>query len=116
MEKNPTKVRFFYIKSNHFRVIDMQGAHGGITPRGNIFAALFNERSAIPQATVQRLNSDGLLGPEIVEERTGKEGIVREVEVGIMMDLSAAVSFHQWLGDKIDKLKNIGATDTEGKT
>jgi len=107
--EQPQKIKFFYIKSNYYRVIHVEGAHGGITPRGNIFAALFNDRAPIPQATVQSVTSSGSLGPEIHEERTQKEGIVREVEVGVMMDLNAAIAFHKWLGEKIDNLKEIVA-------
>lgn len=108
------KIRVFYIKSNYFRVVHVDGAHGGITPQGNIFAALYSQRAPIPQTTTHTLGTDGVL-KEIEGERTGKEGIIHEVEVGIMMNLPTAESFHNWLGEKIDTLKKIAAKRTEGE-
>ena len=100
----PEKVKFHFIKSNHFRVVHVDGAHGGITPDCHIFAAVFNTRAPIPQIAVQRI-TDNTLGDEIREERVGKDGLVREVEVGLMMNLNTAEGIHRWLGEKIASLK-----------
>ena len=99
-----TKLRFHYIKSNGFRVVHMDGAHGGITPRGTIFAAIYSERAPIPEMTVHTISAEGTISEENRDERKAKEGMVREVEIGLMMDLSAAQSLHQWLGEKIKTL------------
>ena len=107
MSEIPTKIRFHYIKANGFRVIHIDGAHGGITPRGAIFAALYSERSPIPETTTHPIAEDGTLGEENKEDRKAREGIVREVEVGIMMDLGSAEAFHQWLGNHIKTLKGF---------
>ena len=101
------QVRFHYIKSNEFRVIHVDGAHGGITPRGNIFAALYSVRAPIPQMTVHNLKTDGTLDDEV--ERKVRDGIVNEVEVGVMFDLASAEAFHAWLEEKIAKLKEMQA-------
>ena len=41
--KRPTRVRFHYLKSQLWRVVHVDGAIGGITPRGMIHAALYSE-------------------------------------------------------------------------
>ena len=103
----PKKIRFHYIKSNYFRVVHVDGAHGGITPNGNIFFSAYSQRQPIPQITTQKVEPDGSITEEIREERVVKDGIVREVEVGIMMDASTAESLHKWLGEKIAVWKKL---------
>lgn len=104
----PSEVEFHYIKSNFFRVIRADGAIGGITPQGNVHMALFSERAAIPQKIVFGVDAAGRLGEELGRE--GKNGIVREMEVDVVLDKSAAISLIKWLGEKIQTL-----TDAESK-
>ena len=104
----PKKLRFHYIKSNNFRVVHVDGAHGGITPHGYIFFAVYNDRAPIPQVTVHEIDEDGSVTTEdIRDERISKDGIVREVEVGLVMDLATAESLQRWLEEKINKLKEL---------
>jgi len=103
----PEKVRFHYIKSNYFRVVHVDGAHGGVTPDGNIFFSAYSQRAPIPQITTHKVDAEGSVAEEIREERITKDGIVREVEVGIMMDIATAESLHKWLGEKIEASKEL---------
>ena len=105
--KRPTEVTFDYIKSNFFRVIHADGAFGGLAPNGNIHMALYNERQAIPKQMAYTL--DGVrLGPEIKEKRQGREGLVREVEVDVILSLEQARSLGTWLTDKVEALEDLG--------
>jgi hypothetical protein len=108
METGPTNdiqpIRFRFIKGNFFRVIHADGARGGIDPRGHIQFALYNERRPIPRVTAMEVR-DGQPTPERIEEE--EPGMVREVEVEIIMELDTAVSFHRWLGDKIETLRGL---------
>ena len=88
--KQPTEVSFDYIKSNIFRVIHADGAFGGLAPNGNIHMALYNERQAIPTQMVYALEGIGL-GPEIKGKRKGRGGLVREVEVDVIMSLARRI-------------------------
>jgi hypothetical protein len=103
---DPRKLNFHYIKGNHYRVVHMDGAHGGITPRGGIFAAIYSERLPIPQMTVHKVEGE-TVADEIREERKTKDGVVREIEVGLTMDLATAQTFHDWLGERIKKLQEL---------
>lgn len=96
----PSSVTFNYIKSNYFRVIHADGAFGGFTPKGEMFFSLYSERPTIPDVTVQPIEN-GRLGAEIIEQRRGTEGILREVEVGVVMDVAVAKALVTWLEERI---------------
>jgi hypothetical protein len=106
-EDAPKRVSFHFIKSNSFRVIHVDGAHGGINPNLMIQMALFSERIPIPQRSVQEIRPDGSLGDEIWEERIAREGLIREVEVEAIMDLGTARSIIQWLTEHAQRLEEI---------
>jgi hypothetical protein len=98
----PQEVAFDYIKSNHFRVIRVDGAIGGLTAHAVIHMDLFSERPAIPKQIVMGV-SRGEMGGEV--RREGRKAWIREVEVGATLDLPTAMSLHAWLGDKIAALQ-----------
>jgi hypothetical protein len=105
-EKLPSSINFHWIKSQFFRVIHTDGAFGGLTPQGDIFLSVYNERAPLPDVTVQAVEK-GQLGAEITEKRVGKEGIIRELEVGLVMDLRVAKSIHDWLKQRIEILEQL---------
>lgn len=94
-------VQFHYNKSNAFRVVHGDGVWGGVTPRGGISMSFFSERGPIPKSLRYALSADGNLGE--IEESDSKGGIVREVEVTVMIDLDVARSLVSWLEDHIKK-------------
>lgn len=101
-------VKFLYVKSNYFRVVHADGAFGGLTPRGELFMSVFSERAPLPDVTVQAVEK-GQLGQEIIEQRQASDGIVREIEVGIVMDLVVAKSVVAWLSDRIKIVEEYNA-------
>jgi hypothetical protein len=102
-ETSPNAVKFHLVKGNFFRVIHADGAIGGITPAREIFLSLFSERGAIPQLIEQSINADGSLGDEI--KRFGKDGIVREIEVGVMLNAQTAKRIAEWLAKQAEILE-----------
>jgi hypothetical protein len=97
----PSSIQFHHVKSNYFRVIHVNGAFGGFSPDGSVFMAIYSERPTLPDVTVQTVESTGQLGAEIIEQRKGREGIVRELEVGLSMDIKTARSLVKWLEERI---------------
>lgn len=97
------EVQFFYEKSNHFRVVHADGVYGGITPMGYLHFALYNERHPIPKVSALPISDGRPAGPEVVKEK--KDGIFREVEVDVIMDINIAIAFKQWLDEKVKALK-----------
>jgi hypothetical protein len=90
-----------YIKSTHFRVIHVDGALGGRSPRGQLHISVFSERSPLPQVVTHRLNGDGTLGEILRVE--GKQNVVREVEADLVMDLETAQKLSEWLQKRLEE-------------
>ena len=102
-KKTVQKVPFHFIKSELFRVIHADGAWGGVGPHGDtIQMALYSERFPIPRSVDFEIE-DGTIKGE--SNRTGLTGIVREVEIEVIMDLSTATSLKDWLEDKIQEVR-----------
>ena len=99
-------IPFHYIKSNHFRVVRADGAHGGVNPRLQVQMALYNERIPIPQKVIHRVLPNGTLDDAAVET-IGRDGFVREVEVEVLMDWPVARSLAKWLTEKADEAERL---------
>lgn len=91
------EVNFDYIKAQAFRVVHVDGAIGGLTPSRFVHAALYSERPAIPQRIVHQVAPDGTLGPRIDAQMLSRGGIVREVEVDLIMSAEVAQNLGIWL-------------------
>jgi hypothetical protein len=101
------KVKFYYIKANEFRVVHMDGVFGGLSPTGDIFMSIFSQRPPIPTMTVQPVKENGELGDELMSERTVKDGLVREIEVGIAVRPEVAETLIKWLQDRMEQYKSL---------
>jgi hypothetical protein len=116
-EPPPNKLRIEYKKSNAFRVVHADGAYGGTSPRLQLFIAFYSERFPIPQVLTYETSDSGAPIREIAAERESKEGVFREVEVGVTLDINAAKGFAVWLNEQIAELEKrreqiIGAEKT----
>jgi hypothetical protein len=114
--KTRKEITFHYIKSSFFRVIHCNGFFGGVTPNLEIHMSPYNERNPIPQSSVQEVKPDGTLGDEIRERRVARDGMVREIEVDIYMNLGVAKSLRTWLDGKITELEKILESKEKGAT
>jgi hypothetical protein len=103
-----SQLKFHFIKTADCKEVLVDGAFGGITPRGRISMAVYTERLPIPQETVHSLTADVELGPEIQERRVTRENFVRLVESVLHFDIGAAKVIHDWLGQKISELEALG--------
>ena len=98
------EISFDFIKTPQFREIHVDGAWGGVTPKGLIQMAIYNERLPVPQQTTFVLLEDGL-GDELTEVRRGRKAIIRNVEADLLMDMQTAESMRDWLDQNIAQLK-----------
>ncbi len=101
-EEKPKKLRYHLLKSNSFRSIHADGVFGGVTPRLTIFATFFNERTPLPDQMVHEIKEDGTIGDEIRDERITRDGVVRELEANVIMDVEFAKVLVDWLRAKIE--------------
>jgi hypothetical protein len=106
----PSSIKFHYVKGNFFRVVRAEGAIGGLTPSREIFLSLFNERAALPKMIEFAVLKDGQIGQEIA--RDGKDGIVREMEIGLLVSADAAKKLADFL---LNQVKILEASVPEKK-
>ena len=98
-----------YLKTCNYRTYHADGVFGGLTPSVKIYMELFIQRAVTPQIIRHKTATDGMLGEEI--EREGKEGIIREIEAGIVMDIDVARVFRAWLDERIKTVEEITAKE-----
>lgn len=96
-------IDFHYIKGVDFRSVHVDGAIGGLTNKGFLHIALFAERSPIPQKTSHKILPDGSLGDEILESRESKTGIVRQMEVDLIMNEETTRDLRIWLDQQLEE-------------
>ena len=94
------------MKSNLFRVIHADGALGAVTPRGSLHMTLYSERTAIPKLGLRAISEDGeSLGPEKFTKTIG--GIVRELEVDVLMSETFVRELRDWLTGRLDDFTKV---------
>lgn len=106
-KRQDVRVKFDYLKANHFRDIHVDGVFGGLSPRGYIDMAVYSERYSIPQQTVNPINQNGSLGKEIKEDRVSRNSVIRELEANLKMDLQSAKNIVTWLKEQIETLEKL---------
>ena len=90
-----------------YRQIHADGILGGITPKGLININFFSERFPIPKSTFYEFIAEKKLIKEIKHSDDSKEGIIREFEFGVYLEINAAKELSNWLLDKINEYETI---------
>jgi hypothetical protein len=98
----PETINFDYLKSSQFRVVHSDGAFFALTTQG-VTISFFAERQPIPRRVTHRVNSDGSLGEEIVEQRVVRDAVIRDTEVAVTMSLDTA----KRIREKLDEVLKI---------
>ena len=111
MEKNGKKilkpgdeVSFKYEYAEQFKTIYANGVWGGPNAYGDIVMNLFVEKAKPPEESKHAIREDGTL-----EEKSrvpSKDIIVRELQVGIFLNLNVARSIKNWLDQKIKVMES----------
>lgn len=80
-------VTFHLIKSPGYQTLRVDGAIGSMTPSG-LALSFYVERGPLPQTVTHEIDENGALGK--VVSATGKKGIIREIQTGIVIDVGSA--------------------------
>jgi hypothetical protein len=102
--KKKSEIKFNYIKNNNFIINHVDGLHGGLTPRGHLIMNFFCERFPIPNSVTFEIN-EGNIGKEV--DKKSKEGVIREIVSGVVVNLEAAKSINAWLTEKIKEMESL---------
>lgn len=105
--KKPTEIRFHYLKAPTFRTVPADGAIGGMTPQGQFHIGFYSERVPIPKETVHEVSAEGALGPEIRSKRQALVGIVRELQVDIVLSVPEARVLRDWLDAQVGHAEKL---------
>jgi hypothetical protein len=104
----PEKIEFHYQKSPNYRTIHADGAHGGPTARGYLAITFYNERATIPRRGVRDVSVDAEGQPKLSRERIedSLEGVMRQLETTVMLDINAARELIPWLEKQLEALED----------
>jgi hypothetical protein len=105
----PKRVTFHLIKGPHFESRQVDGVIGSIGPNRRASLAFFVERDPIPQSITHKVHDDGSLGEVI--GATGKPGIVREVQTGVVMDLTGLRTLQNQLTQMLAAIETQSTRD-----
>ncbi|SLM18739.1 conserved hypothetical protein [uncultured spirochete] len=99
-------IRFKYVFPDDYNPVYVNGAYGGVGPRGEIIMNFYLERSPVPREEFRTVNEDGTISEQIkIEPEDLSRTIVRYVSSGVIMSPETARLIHTWLGEH---LKRIG--------
>jgi hypothetical protein len=93
--------------SPNYKEIHVDGGYGGLTPKGFINVSFYAERRPIPTSTEHEVTEHGNLGKILSNSPDSKEGILREYEFGIYMDLTTAKNLAQFINGKVVELEKL---------
>ena len=97
--KKTTSHEYHYIKTNDFRSVFVTGAIGGPTVLGLLDMNVFIDRPAIPTSTKHAITEKQTIGEEV--SKVVREGSIREVQIGLLMDINVARAIKGWLDSNI---------------
>ena len=108
MPGNNRNIKFKYIFTYDYNPVYTNGAHGGVTPRGELVVNFYQERPPIPNAVTNDLNPNGTIGGEVaVEPEDLSRSLVRFVSNGVVMNCQTARELHAWLGEKVREMEAL---------
>ena len=107
-----SKIAINYCKSPQYRTIHADGAFGGVTPMGKtISLGFFSERNSLPDTVftpIMHAPGDPLAQAinfgDDRDRENARPGIMREVEVNVLMDRQTAEQLLAWLTVRVAKM------------
>jgi hypothetical protein len=106
MSQNNQKLKFKYVYADNYNPVYVNGAHGGLTPRGELVVNFYLERTGLPDAIIHEINPNGTLGAEIAQEPDdSRNSLVRFIESGIVLNTENARTLHAWLGERLREME-----------
>ena len=108
MSNNNPDFKFKYVFTYDYNPVYVNGAHGGVTPRGELVVNFYLERQPLPNSITHDLNPNGTIGSEAaVEPGDLNKSLVRYVTNGVVLTYQTARELHHWLGEKIKEMEAL---------
>jgi len=108
MSNKKNEMTFKYIFQYDYNPIYVNGAHGGISPRGELVMNFYLERQPLPNSIVHEITPAGTIGPETaVDPSDLTRSLVRQVINGVVVNYQTARELHYWLGEKLKEMEAL---------
>lgn len=108
MPQNKPEITFKYIFNYSYNPTYVNGAQGGLSPRGEIVVHFYHERPALPDSISHEITPQGGIGPETaVEPQDLTQTMVRFIDTGVVMNYENARMFHAWLGERLKEMEGM---------
>lgn len=100
-------LNFKYKFEKDYNPVYVNGAYGGIGPKGEFVINFFFERTPVPYTETVKLDEEGkFLGLVAVKPEDHPTNVIRYVSTGVVLNLQAAREIHEWLGKQLDAIEN----------
>jgi hypothetical protein len=114
MPNSKKEITFKYIFNYDYNPEYVNGAHGGVSPRGELIMNFYLERAPLPNAVSHEINQNGTIGVEATMEPPDLHAsLVRYVSTGVVLSPQTARELHVWLGEKIRELDVLEQARTD---
>jgi len=108
MSRNKQELTFKYVFADDYNPVYVNGAHGGVSPRGELVMNFYLERMALPRSVTHEINSNGTIGNEIAAEPEElKSSMVRYIDAGVVLNCQSAKELHLWLGERVKEMETL---------
>jgi hypothetical protein len=106
--RNDPSLSFKYIFTYDYNPVYVNGAHGGISPRGELVANFYLERQPLPNEITHSISNEGAIGDVMaVAPKDLNSSMVRYVPCGIILNHENAKNLHAWLGEHISEMERL---------
>ncbi len=109
----PETINFDYLKSAQFRVVHADGAFFALTGQAGVTISFFAERQPIPRRVTHKVNRDGSLGDELVDQRVVRDAIIRDTEVAVTMSADTARRVREKLDEILKQVEQLTAKEAK---
>ncbi len=107
MNQKP-EITFKYVFNYNYNPTYVNGAQGGVSPRGEIVIHYYLERQPLPNSITHEITPQGAIGREsAVEPEDMQQSMVRFIDTGVVMNYENARMFHAWLGEKLKEAESM---------
>ena len=102
------EIAFKYIFNYAYNPVYVNGAHGGISPRGELVMNFYLERPPLPEEIRHAINPNGTIGEVTAEEPHNLgSSMVRYIDNGVVLNYESARNIHYWIGERLKEMEAI---------
>jgi hypothetical protein len=106
MPNKKPEMKFKYVFTYDYNPVYVNGAHGGVSPRGELVMNFYLERPPLPNSITHEITPAGGIGAETDAEPSDLgRSLVRQVTNGVVLNYQTARELHYWLGEKVKEME-----------